>query len=76
MWKCLAEFLPGKTKSSPKGLIKDQVIETNKTKITNMFIGFVTNIGVEHTNKILHYTISDHHFPVNSHVPKLNLVLC
>ncbi len=30
MWKCLSGPLPGKTKSSPKGLIKDGVIETNK----------------------------------------------
>ncbi len=36
MWKCLSDFLPGKTKSSSKCLTKDGVIETNKKKIVNM----------------------------------------
>ncbi len=72
MWKFLSEFLHGKTKSLSKGLIKDGVIETNKTKIANMFNESFTNIGVELANKIPHYAISDNQFPVKNDVPKLH----
>ncbi len=38
MWKCLKELLPGKSKASPKGLLIDGQIITDKLQMANTFI--------------------------------------
>ncbi len=72
MWKCLSELLPEKTKSSPKGLIKDEIIETNKKKMANMFNDFIYKYWSGTANKIPHFAISDNQFPVENNVPKFH----
>ncbi len=45
MWKCLKELLPGKSKASPKGLLIDGQIITDKLQIANTFNKYLTSIG-------------------------------
>ncbi len=42
MWKCLKELLPGKSKASPKGLLIDEQIITDKLQMTNTFNQYFT----------------------------------
>ncbi len=45
MWKCLKEQLPGKSKTSPKGLLIDGQIITDELQLANIFNKYFTSIG-------------------------------
>ncbi len=44
MWKCLKELFPGKSKASPKGLLIDGQIITDKLQMANTFNEYFTSI--------------------------------
>ena len=52
MWKYLKELLPGKSKATPKGLIVDGELITDKMDMANIFNRYFTSVGEELAMKI------------------------
>jgi hypothetical protein len=52
MWKCLRELLPGNSKSTPKGLLVNGQIITEKKPMANAFNQYFTSICKNLANKI------------------------